>query len=416
MAHAQNSDIFHTAGNGMEVDTNGLVMPLSAEKSRALSKIMTSILEPLPDDLERKTALRKISLKQLDAQVKIIVDQNEFLPDTIRYLAGLTNIDYIVAVPEENDVLLIGPAEGWQADAAGNIIGKQTGLPILVLEDFLTALRVWSKPRAQTAVCSMEPAQDTVVKLVRLFQQYQTINAGNADAYFAALEETYGDCPITIGGIPITSRFARVLVAADFKMKRIALGLEPSQVHNIPSYVGLISASRPNITPQFWLTPEYAVLTHDSKKLTWRLGELKVRTSFRATGGIDRAALNWCRRMDENYEALAKAQPVFGELRNNMKLALAAALIHQENLLQKADCKPTILLNEADLKLMDYSTPKSVPFRSIKVTNGYSTIVACGGVEINPMTPLQNNVRLDNKIDAERERLIQTSGVEWRKH
>ena len=413
---AQNSDLLRTAGNGVEVNASGQVLPLSAEKSEAVAKMTASILESLPEELDRKTVLRKISLKKLDAQVKKIVDQNEFLPDTIRYFGGLTSIDYIVAVPEENDILLIGPAEGWQSDAAGNIIGKQSGLPVLVLEDFLTALRVWNKPDASTVTCSMKPSQETLTKLVRVHQQYPSVNTNNADAYAAVLEEAYGDSPITITGVLATSRYAKVLVAADFRMKRIALGLEPSQVRSIPSYIGLISAGRTNITPQFWLASEYASLSHDSKKMTWRLGDVTVRTSSRATGGMDRAALNWCRNMDENYEVLVKAQPIFGELRNNMRCALAAALIHKENLLQKGNCTLTILLDETNLKLMDYPAPKSVTCRSIKVRNGFSTVVACGGVEINPMVPLRNNVRLDNKIDAERVRLIQTSGNEWWSH
>jgi hypothetical protein len=413
---AQDSGILRSVGNGIEIDADGRVLPLSSEKAEAFGKKMAITMEPLPESLDRKVALRKISLKKLDAQVKEVVDQNDYLPDTIRYLGGLTGIDYIVAVPEENDLLLIGPAEGWHSDTAGNVVGKQTGLPILVLEDFLTAVRLWSKPGARSVACSIEPTQETLTKLVRLHQQYTSINANNADAYFAALEEAYGDCPITISGVSATSRFAKVLVAADFKMKRIALGLEPSQVRSIPSYVSLISASRPNISPQFLLAPEYAAMTHDSKKLTWRLGDLKVRTTSRTTDGLDRAALTWCRNMDENYQALVKVQPVFGELQNNMKFALVAALIHQEHLLQKAECKLTILLDETNLKLMDYPAPKSVAYRAVKSRNGYSTLVACGGVEINPTIPLRNNIRLDNKIDTERTRLIQMDGDEWWSH
>jgi hypothetical protein len=253
------------------------------------------------------------------------------------------------------------------------------------------------------------------MKLVGVQWQFTSINDKNADAYAVALEEAYGDCPIKITGVPASSRFAKVLVGADFKMKRIARGLEPSKTRNIPSYVSGISVNRPNISPRFLLAPEYATTTHDSKKLTWRLGNPKVRASSQTTasGGVDRAALTWCRRLEENYDALAKAQPVFGELRNNMTLAYAAALIHQEKLLQKAGCELTILLDETNLKLVEQPAPKSVAYQSIKTQNGSSTIVACGSIEINPSTALQNNLRLDHKIDSERARLIETTGDEW---
>jgi len=414
--YAQNFDDLRSIGNGIEVDAQGRVLPLSAQKAMALGKMLENALEPLPESLDRKVSRRTISLKKLDAQVKTVVDQYEVLPDAVRYLGGLTSIDYIIAVPEKNDLLLAGPAEGWRADFAGNIVGNQTGLPVLMLEDFLTVLRTWNQPvPPRTLACSIEPTQETLTKLTKLHQQYPNINANNADAYFAALEETYGDNPITITGVPASSRYARVLVAADYKMKQIALGLEPSHTRNISSYVSLISVNRSHISPQFNLVPEYAALTHDSKKLTWKLGNLQVRASSRATDR-DPAALAWCRNLEENYDALVKSQPVFGELRNNMQFALAAALIHQENLLRRADCQLTILLDESKLKLMDHPIPKSVTYHSVKSQSGFATIVACGAVEISPVSTLRNNVRLDNRLDAERTRLIQATGNEWWSH
>ena len=421
---AQHADEFRSIGNGIDVDADGRVLPITKEKSDALGKMMANVLESPSENLNRKVTRRTISLKKLDAQVRTIVEQYEVLPDSIRYLGGLTSIDYIIAVPDENDLLLVGPAEGWQTDAAGNVVGKQTGLPVLALEDFLAALRLWNQPTVpRTLVCSIEPAQESVARLTKLHQQFTDINAQNADAYATALEEAYGENPITILGVSATSRFARILVAADFQMKRIALGLEPSRVRNIPSYVGLISTSRPNISPRFWLVPEYATITHDSAKMTWQFGDLRIRVSshtdyfspqrnLRATGA-DRAALTWCRNMEENYDALAKSQPVFGELRNNMRFALVAALIRQENLLQKSDCTLTILLDESKLKLVNYPEPKFVSYRSIKTQSGFSTIVACGGIEINPQNTVQNHIRLDNRIDTERERLIQAIGDGW---
>jgi hypothetical protein len=418
---AQNFDDLRSAGNGIEVNADGRVLPLSREKSEALGKMMADVLESPPEALDKKVPRRTISLKKLDAEVQEIVEQYAVLPDAIRYLGGLTSIDYIVAVPENNDLLLIGPAEGWRTDIAGNVVGNQTGQPLLVFEDFLIALRQWNQPvPPRTLVCTIEPALESTTKITRLNQQFSNITASNADAYAVAIEEAYGENPITMIGVPASSRFARVLVAADFQMKRIALGLEPSQVRNIPSYVSLLSTSRPNISPRFWLLPEYATITHDSTKLTWRLGDIRIRAmshedylSPQRSGSTDRAAMVWCRNMAENYDALAKRQPVFGELRNNMRLALAAALIRQENLLSKANCTLTILLDETKLKLVDYPEPKSVAFQSIRAQSGFSTIVACGGVEINPQDTVRNNVRLESRIDSERERLIQTLGDEW---
>ncbi|MCL2005507.1 MAG: DUF1598 domain-containing protein [Planctomycetaceae bacterium] len=402
------SDALRSAGNGIDIDPQGRVLPLDPAKSDVLGKMMQDVLEPPPENLDRKVARRAISLKNWDAQIREIVEQNDFLPDSIRYFGGLTSIEYIVAVPEDNDLLLIGPGEGWRADAEGNVVGNQTGLPILLFEDFLTALRQWNQPHAgQAMTCSFEPTPEVQANLARLHRQFANINDSNADAYAAALEDAYGDVPIAIAGISDASRFARILVAADFKMKRIALGLEPSQIRDVPSYVSLISVNRPGISPQFRLISEYAATTHDSRKLTWRLGDVKVRVSSPTTGTMDRAAMTWSRNLEENYDTLARIQPVFGELRNTMTLALAAALIHQENLLHRSNCELSILLDESNLKLVEYPAPKWVPYGSVQSRNGFLTIVASGGIEINPHTALRNNVRLDSRIDSERARLIQ---------
>jgi len=410
---AQDFDGLHSAGNGIDIDTHGRILPLSKEKSEALGKMMEELLEPLPESLDKKVTRRTISLKKLDTQVENIVEQFEVLPDSIRYLGGLTSIDYIVLVPEKNDILLVGPAEGWRSDAAGNVVGSQSGLPVLLFEDFLTALRLWNQSAVRSLVCTIEPTPETQAALARLHRQFTSITADNADAYSAALEEAYGDVPIKLTGVPESSRTARILVAADLKMKRIAFGLESSQIRNIPSYVGLISTNRPGNPPQFWLTSEYTATAHDSRKLTWRLGDVKIRVSSRATGGIDRAALTWCRSLEENYDALVRAQPVFGELRNTMTLSLAAALIHQENLLQRTNCTLPFLLDESNLKLLAHPVPRSVEYRSVKSRNGFLTIVACGGVEISPLAALRNNMRLDSRIDSERTKLLQVSGEEW---
>ena len=413
-AFAQQFDDLRSAGNGIDIDANGLVIPLSQERANALGVMMDTLLEPIPASLNRQVSQRAISLKRLDAEVRRIVEQHELLPDAIRYLGGLTSIDYIVLVPEENDILLVGTGEGWQADADGNVVGTHSGLPLLMFEDFLVALRLWNQPNAPRMVsCEFAPTAEARARLVRLHRQFTSINASNAEAYAAALEEAHGDVPIVISGVSESSRFARILVAADFAMKRIALGLESSRVRGIPSYVSLLATNRPGVSPQFWLTPEYAATTHDSRKLTWRLGDVRVRTTPRETGGTDRAAVTWSRNFEGNYDALVRINPVFGELRNKMMLALVAALIHQENLLQRANCGLTILLDERNLRLLDHPVPMSVEYRAVQSRSGGMAIVVGGGIEISPASAVRTNLRLDNRIDTERTRLLQLTGTGW---
>ncbi|MDR0521155.1 MAG: DUF1598 domain-containing protein [Planctomycetaceae bacterium] len=421
-AAAGNPPDFRSTGCGIEIGTDGTVVPLSKEKAISIGKLAAK--PDVPADLNKSVPLRKISLKKFDAEMKEIVEKQKFIPDAMRYLGGLTSIKYIAVIPEEKDILLIGPAEGWKNDSAGNIIGAQSGSPMMMLEDFLTVLMMQNRFTHQQGIitCSIEPASDALGKIVKVQQRYSTIDAKNAGAYADELENAFGKMPIAITGVPLQSRFAKVLAAADLKMKRIALGLEPAAVRNVPSYISLISGSRP-VNPRFWIVPEYSPVTHDSKKLTYQLSNLKIRVFaeedyFAVRQNIkrentDRAAVQWCKRVEENFDALVKSQPVFGELVKDMEIAFVAAVIQQEKLLQKADCRLLILHDESKLKLIPYPQPKSVESKSVISKIGYSSVVACGGIEINPFGVLQTGLDLNEKMDAERKKLIQTKGKEW---
>ena len=62
-------------------------------------------------------------------------------------LAGLIRVEYVFAFPDEKDIVIAGPAEGWIQSPAGHIVGIQSGLPTLHLEDLTTALHVFTADR-----------------------------------------------------------------------------------------------------------------------------------------------------------------------------------------------------------------------------------------------------------------------------
>ncbi|MDR3199102.1 MAG: DUF1598 domain-containing protein [Planctomycetaceae bacterium] len=410
---------------GVEIDAEGLIKTTPKKTMEEVGKNLSKLLEPIPTDLNEKTLIRKISLKKLNAQICRTIENQEEFPDSVRYLGGLTAIRYVVVVPEENDILLIGPSESWQADSYGNIIGKTSGHPVFRLEDLLTVFRAWNnQSRPSVITCSIDPTKEALAKIAQVNRQFSVVDRNNVQAFAAAQEAAYGVNVITLQGIPEQSRFAMVLVIADYKMKQIGLGHIPSPIRNLPSYVSLIGGSQKQINPRFWLTPEYGTVTHDSKKLTWQLSEVKVKAltdsefvdsrsnSYQSGGKPDRAAINWCGKMTANYEALSKADPVFGDLKNCMELAVTVALIRREGLLEKAGCKLTAFEDAAFLKPVVYPVPKTVRSQATISKNGRSFVVACGGVEVNPFITLQD-VQLNSKIDAERTNLAKTTGDAW---
>ena len=69
-----------------------------------------------------------------------------------------------------------------------------------------------------------------------------------------------------------TSHFARVLVAADYRMKRSGDEFDPSPVRGLPSYLQMVKPRNAACsTPRFWLEPKYEALLRDADGLALEL-------------------------------------------------------------------------------------------------------------------------------------------------
>ena len=404
---------------GVAID-EGAMRTATKQENAQLARDMAQLVNLIPEGLDQESPYRKVSLKMLNAEMeRCIAEERDFTP-AVCFLGGLTAIKYVVADPENNDVLLIGPAEGWRVDETGSVVGKRSGSPVLLLQDLLTVFRAWDTDRPRVITCSIDPTPDAVAKIQQILRTQARPGEERARAY--ALEQANGNHVVTIEGVPDTSRFAKVLAAADYKMKRIGLGHEKSPNNLVPSYVSLINARTRNASamPRFWFAPEYETIHHDSKELIWDIGGLKVKTLTEeeyfdvrngrpvSTGRVDAAAKRWCDMMNRNFERLASADPVFGDLKNCMDVAMVVALIHRENLLGKANCRLPAFSQSARLRLPTYPAPKTVAAKSIINRN----IVACGGVEINPFQKLED-CRLDSKLDALEQTLTVPTGETW---
>jgi hypothetical protein len=88
--------------------------------------------------------------------------------------------------------------------------------------------------------------------------------------------------------------------------------------------------------------------------------------------------------MTEKYEELSAAIPVFGKLRNCMDLAIVAALISKEDLLNAARCDLDILFAESRLRGPQYYVPKTVDSRATFVRGRGGWIISVsGGVKLD---------------------------------
>jgi hypothetical protein len=378
------------------------------------------IIGKIPDGLNQESPYRKISLKMINAEIERYISESHVFTPELCYLGGLTSIKYVVADPENNDVFIIGQAEPWRSDDMWNVVGKNSGKAIMLLQDLITLFRAWDTERPMVITCSIDPTPEALVKVQQILQT--PVRQGEERARAYSLEQANGNHVLTIKGVPDTSRFATVLAAADFKLKQIGLGHEKAPKNLVPSYVSLLNSRSRHASsmPRFWFAPEYDSIQYDSKEQIWDIGGLKVKTMSEAgfldarsgkpvsAGHIDATAERWCELMNKNFDKLSAVEPVFSDMKNCMDLAMAVAVIHREHLLEKANCKITAFSQEQRLHLPVYPVPKYVPAKSIINRN----VIACGGVEINPFNKL-NEKKLNASLDVLEKPLAAPTGNTW---
>ena len=392
-----------SAVGGVMIDANGVLNNASVDQTGELRRLLTENAKSLPGDLKQPTKLRKVSLRRLAKAIEDSRQSGKQLPDEIRYLAGLQEISYVFVYPEKNDIVLAGPGEGWRVDDKGAVVGIESGRPVLLLDDLLVALRTAREAQRRAISCSIDPTAEGLTRLRTHMKQlqrgYRNSNTlGNPKAAFARIEEVLGPQKITVTVVPPTSHFARVMIAADFRMKRLAMNFEPSPIAGFPSFLHMLltkNTKPANMLPRWWMEPQYETASRDPSGMAWQLGATSVKAMTEAdflsatgekkhSGRANPLAQKWADNMTDKYSELAMADPIFAELQNCMSLAVVGALIAKEDLPAKADLDMTTLMDPTQTPLAEFNAPRQVDSKVSAIKKGSNWLISTsGGVDIN---------------------------------
>ncbi|MCA9271136.1 MAG: DUF1598 domain-containing protein [Planctomycetales bacterium] len=368
---------------GVKIDPEGVLGPRTAKDASLHRAEVLREMKAVPDELGGKTELRKISLKRLEAVIAdALKNKLGVLPDEVKYLAGLQRIEYVLVFPEDNDIVLAGPGEGWKVGESGEVVGVTTGRPVIQLDDLLVAFRTADSARRVGISCSIDPSEDGLNRLNALLRSLKVFDASVP----ARVEQTLGPQKITLTGVPTDSHFARVMTAADYRMKRYAMKLEPAPVRGLVSFVDLTRGPTGNMMPRWWLSCDYDAVARSEDGLAWNLRGAGVKTETENPDGAkDPIAQRWADLMTENYADLSTRDTVFGELRNLMDMCVIAALIQKEGLLEKASCSLPLITDPDSLLMTDsWNPPKSVATQASATKKGRNWVItASGGVLVD---------------------------------
>jgi len=393
---------------GVSIDAGGVLQAKAFRDSGPLARQrLEAARRALPADISRQSELRKISLVRLEAAIARRLEQGQEPDGAMQNLAGLQRLDYIFCYPEQNDIVIAGPAEGWMPDAAGRAVGWTTGRPVLRLVDLMVALRAYppGKKERRFVGCTIDPSPEGLARLAK-FQQTvpRRVSSRQKPAVLKYVAEgtrkALGMAEIRTFGVPHQSHLAKVMVEADYRMKRIGIGLEPPPV-KLATYLSLMRSPKHGTLKRWWFTPNYTCIRVTGDGLGVQLVgqgvELQTENKVIGPAGklleaplVDGASERFCAGFTAKYPELAAASPLFAELRNVIDLIVSAAALERADYYGKAGWKATLLRSEEKLPVETEPEMKQVPAVVNAIWRGNRLLApAGGGVSIHAHLALQ---------------------------
>ena len=410
---------------GVSIDSAGVVAvrtvddPTGALRAARIAQARAT----LPGDVQSPAPLRKVSLVRLERAWRKRVETGTPPDEVMRHLAGLTNIRFALLLPAGDssiggDIVLAGEAEGWCDDGLGRAVGFKTGRPVLRLDDLQTALAAYlGDDPANTGFvgCTIDPTVEGLERMRSLRAEIpRTIRDADQIPFAAELDrrtrEALGQAAIRVFGVPADTHLAAVLVEADYRMKRIAVGVEPPPIR-LPSYIDRATGAPASALQRYWFVPDYGRLQTDAARESFELlgRGLRLQTEDVSLGAADTfvtarsrdpAATSFCADFTRRYDDIADRSPAFAELRSMVDWLVAAAFMRQNHWPTRAGWRPTLLVDRKQATFAPQAAQPAVAAQSTgplaapvvvnTVWKGRRMISAAGGgVSIIPALALK---------------------------
>lgn len=366
---------------GVFVDATGMLQPLvKTERGGLLAATRLAAEKPsakTSDDARRKSTLRKVSLARLQQQLDQRLAERKSPTETMRYLAGLQRIQYVLLYPESRDIVLAGPAGDWQEAGEDRVVSTDNGHPVMQLDDLVVVLRHMLTSRSTRFGCSINPTAKGLTQLKAFVEESnkRPLAPGQSGTWSKRLAEQLGPQDIIVYGIDPRTRVGRVLVEADYRMKRVGLGLEES-VLEVPSYLSTIKLGANGKPPaldvlRWWFTLNYHAVRTTLARDVYELrgpgvkvlseNEFLTATGQRVhTGQSSEQNQRFASDFTANFAALARKYPIYAELQNVFDLALVGGILQAESGPQRSGWQPTTLVDPAAYQVALQPAPKMV--------------------------------------------------------
>ena len=378
-----------TTPGGVYIDAEGTLTHKQVDQSGEVAnqRLRAKAVSQPPKGM----AMTYVSLAKLQERLKQLAAEGKEIPEDVKYLSGLTAVRYVFVYPDERDIVIAGPSEEVNAANKLTPVGKQTGRPVLHLDDLVVSLRLLANSRTRHVGafgCSIDPTPQALEKSSEVMRDNASAGRG---AKMKAMADALGPQRVSIFGMPGAedTRLAFVTLAADYRLKRMCLGADPVPVAGVGSAVDNSRAAG----NRFWFEAKYEPLLVSQsgdafelrgQRLMLKAGELQFDEK-----GATETAKAFAKKFTEKFGALATVVPEYADLQNVADLALVATLIRKDGLDQKAGLDLSWLMSPGGFAVQKVPVAKQAK-TLVHYTSG--SIVA-GGVSLNLGPALEGGSR-----------------------
>lgn len=342
---------------GVFVDPSGTLKKIKTEKIKGSAKFRE---QAQVDSGNRKATwkseLRKISLTRLEKAAQTLAAQGKPVDATMRNMAGIYEIKYLMMFPETGDIVIAGPAGPWEMNEENRPVNAETGKPVLQLDDLVVCLRNAWENNGKFG-CSITPRKDNLVST----KQFLASTKLKGKRWAEGIRDALGQQDVEVFGIDSQTHAARVLVEADYRMKLLGMGLETT-IPGVPSYLDRIKlnadgSTQPMDVVRWWFTLNYDDIVADSDRTTFTFNGTGVKVLSENefisdagdrihTGKSNGPTEGFARDFTKHFDELAAKYPVYRQLKNVFDLALVANLIRDQDLPGKTEWHRTFFGSE----------------------------------------------------------------------
>jgi hypothetical protein len=374
---------------GVWVDATGNLR-FGGEDSRRLTASLASVREGgakarppangakphAAGDPRAASDMRYVSLPRLEAAIAQRQAAHLPLDPAMLTLGGMRQVKYVLVYPETGDLVLAGPAGDWRPTREG-MVDVDTGRPLVRLDDLLTLWRRQLDKKSSAFGCSIVPRQEALART----QEYLASTAGEAieasdrREWLKGLRDTVGVQDVEYYNIDPNTRVAGLLLAADYHMKLVGMGLAEG-VPGVKSYLATVRLGPGGQAPpmsilRWWFSMPTSTVTKSPEGDAFSLPAncvqvlsenemLAARGERVHTGQSDALNSAFAKSFTKEFATLSDKYPIYGQLARVFELSLALAVIEKQGLAAEVGWSPNLLLDGEHLRLPRVGTPQGV--------------------------------------------------------